>query len=165
MRLLKKFNKSADRILKIIVVIAFALMTVLIFGQVVFRYVIQHSLSFSEELARYLFIWITFLGASVAIRDKAHIKVSLFVNLIKSEKVKKVFLILADLLSAFLLIIFVVHGFNASFRILSFGQTSPTMDFLKIGFVYFAIPAGSFLMVMNIIEDIFAKLVIEGGDY
>jgi TRAP-type C4-dicarboxylate transport system permease small subunit len=47
-------------------------MTVVVAVQVFFRYVLNQSLFWSEELARYLLVWLSFLGASVAYRRKAH---------------------------------------------------------------------------------------------
>jgi TRAP-type C4-dicarboxylate transport system permease small subunit len=47
-------------------------MTVVVAVQVFFRYVLNHSLFWSEELARYLLVWLSFLGASVAYRRKVH---------------------------------------------------------------------------------------------
>jgi TRAP-type C4-dicarboxylate transport system permease small subunit len=47
-------------------------MTVVVAVQVFFRYVLNHSLFWSEELARYLLVWLSFLGDSVAYRRKAH---------------------------------------------------------------------------------------------
>ena len=52
-------------------------MTVMIFLQVVYRYVLGESLSFSEELARYIFIWVAFLGWVIASHNKSHIRISL----------------------------------------------------------------------------------------
>lgn len=47
-------------------------MALVVAVQVFFRYVLNHSLFWSEELARYLLVWLTFLGASVAYRGKLH---------------------------------------------------------------------------------------------
>lgn len=52
---------------------ALALMVVLVFGNVVMRYGFNSGFTVSEELSRWLFVWLTFLGAVVALRDKAHL--------------------------------------------------------------------------------------------
>lgn len=52
---------------------ALASMVVLIFGNVVLRYGFDSGLAFSEELARYGFIWMTFLGAVAALREGEHL--------------------------------------------------------------------------------------------
>ncbi len=47
---------------------------------VFFRYVLNHSLSWSDELVRYLFVWFTMLGAAVTLREREHIRVDFFVE-------------------------------------------------------------------------------------
>jgi TRAP-type C4-dicarboxylate transport system permease small subunit len=52
----------------------------IMFLQVLFRYVFNNSLSWSEELAKFIFIWITFLGAAICFRDRIHLKVDFLVS-------------------------------------------------------------------------------------
>lgn len=54
------------------------LMIVIVAAQVFFRYLLNHSLFWSEELARYILVWLTFLGASVAYRRGVHPSIDLF---------------------------------------------------------------------------------------
>ena len=56
------------------------LMIGVVAAQVFFRYVLNHSLFWSEELARYILVWLTFLGASVAYRRGVHPRIDLFVS-------------------------------------------------------------------------------------
>lgn len=70
-----------DRLIHIILLwvigaLIFAMMTVT-FSQVVARYVLTNSLSWSEELGRYIFVWITFLGLAAAYQSKAHVALDL----------------------------------------------------------------------------------------
>jgi len=62
-----------DIVLKWLMTAIFGGMTIIIFLQVIFRYVLKQSLPWSEELARYMFIWITFVGGMVAARRGQHI--------------------------------------------------------------------------------------------
>lgn len=57
-----------------------ALMVILVFGNVVLRYGFNSGIAVSEELSRWLFIWITFLGAVVAMRERAHLGVDMLVS-------------------------------------------------------------------------------------
>ena len=50
-----------------------AVMVVLVFGNVVLRYRFNSGITVSEELSRWLFVWVTFLGAIVALREHAHL--------------------------------------------------------------------------------------------
>src|SRR5438309_11482415 len=61
------------RVLEVVLVICLALMVVLVFGNVVLRYVFNSGIAVSEEISRWLFVWLTFLGAIVALREHAHL--------------------------------------------------------------------------------------------
>lgn len=57
-----------------------ALMVVLVFGNVVLRYGFNSGITVSEEVSRWLFIWMTFLGATVALREHGHLGVDMVVQ-------------------------------------------------------------------------------------
>lgn len=59
--------------LNVLTAIALLLMVALVFGNVVLRYVFNSSIVVSEEVSRWLFVWITFLGAVIALRERAHL--------------------------------------------------------------------------------------------
>lgn len=60
-------------LLEWVLIVALSVMVGLVFGNVVLRYLFDTGLPFAEELSRYLFVWITFLGAVVATRERLHI--------------------------------------------------------------------------------------------
>jgi TRAP-type C4-dicarboxylate transport system permease small subunit len=151
MQLLRAVNTFFNKYLSVLITLAFGLMTVLIFGQVVCRYVLHNPLSWSEEFARYLFIWLTFCGASVAFYEGTHINVSYFVERIGSPKLQAAIFALADVLCLWLLWIFVKDGFVVASRVLSLGQMSSSMGFLPVGVVYLAVPIGSLFMALNVL--------------
>jgi TRAP-type C4-dicarboxylate transport system permease small subunit len=59
---------------------ALAVMVALVFGNVVMRYAFNSGFTVSEELSRWLFVWLTFLGAVVALRDNAHLGTDMLVG-------------------------------------------------------------------------------------
>jgi TRAP-type C4-dicarboxylate transport system permease small subunit len=61
------------RLLTALMVLMLALMVVLVFGNVVLRYGFNSGITASEEVSRWLFVWMTFLGTIVAVRDHAHL--------------------------------------------------------------------------------------------
>lgn len=71
--MLQKWINQYCRLFSLLMVIALALMVVLVFTNVVLRYAFNSGLSLSEELSRWLFVWMTFLGAVVALNDRAHL--------------------------------------------------------------------------------------------
>ena len=61
------------RLLEWTIGVALAAMVVLVFGNVVLRYAFNSGITVSEEVSRWLFVWMTFLGAVVAMKDHAHL--------------------------------------------------------------------------------------------
>ena len=68
------------RLLEWAIVLLLALMVVLVFGNVVLRYAANSGITVSEELSRWLFVWMTFLGAIVAIKEHAHLGTDMLVG-------------------------------------------------------------------------------------
>ena len=67
------------RLLGAVIVGCLALMVILVFANVVLRYAFNSGLSISEELSRWLFVWMTFLGAVIAIHERAHLGTDMLV--------------------------------------------------------------------------------------
>ena len=67
-------------LLKFVIVLCLAAMVVLVFGNVVLRYGFNSGITVSEELSRWLLVWLTFLGAIVAVREHAHLGVDTLVR-------------------------------------------------------------------------------------
>ena len=68
------------RTLKFLIGLGLAIMVVLVFGNVVLRYGFNSGITLSEEVSRWLFIWMTFLGAVVALRERGHLGVDMVVQ-------------------------------------------------------------------------------------
>lgn len=75
-KLIKKMNYAEE----IILVTMFALMVVVIFVQVIMRYVFHSSLTWSEELGKFLFVWISWLGISIGEKRGEHIKITMLTD-------------------------------------------------------------------------------------
>ncbi|WP_245539495.1 TRAP transporter small permease [Thiofilum flexile] len=69
---MKKWIDRYCRFLAMIMALLLAIMVVLVFGNVVLRYGLNSGITISEELSRWLFVWLTFMGAVVALHEKAH---------------------------------------------------------------------------------------------
>ena len=68
------------KLLKILIALFLAIMVVLVFGNVVLRYAFNSGITISEEVSRWLFVWLTFLGAIVALRQHGHLGVDALVR-------------------------------------------------------------------------------------
>ncbi len=68
--------------LKGVIALCLAVMVVLVFGNVVLRYGFNSGITISEELSRWLLVWLTFLGAIVAVREHTHLGVDTLVRML-----------------------------------------------------------------------------------
>ena len=129
-------------------------MTVIVFTQVLSRYVFHTPLYWTEEAARYLQIWIVFLGASVGIRRGAHMGFTWFVER-SSLKMKKICAIVATLgLIAFS---FNITYYGTIITLQNLEQLSPGLQ-MPIACLYACLPVGGILCLIQLIP-IFADLV------
>lgn len=85
---MKKIIRILDKIEETTLIAMFVVMVSIIFIQVVMRYVFNNSLSWSEELGKFLFVWISWIGISIGHKRKEHIKITLLVDRLP-HKVKK----------------------------------------------------------------------------
>jgi TRAP-type C4-dicarboxylate transport system permease small subunit len=93
-------NRAVDafcRLIEIVIAGLLALMVAMVFGNVVLRYGFNSGIIVSEELSRWLFLWVTFLGAIVAVREHAHLGSDFLVSRLPARG-KKACLILGHLL-------------------------------------------------------------------
>ena len=67
------------KVLEFLVVACLVAMVVMVFGNVVLRYALNSGILISEEMSRYCFIWLTYIGAMVAMREKGHLGVDTLV--------------------------------------------------------------------------------------
>ncbi len=82
MKFLARIEMVLVRIAEVALVLLLAGMTAMVFGNVVLRYGFNSGWNFSEEMSRYFFVWLTFIGAILAFRDHNHIGVETFVRLL-----------------------------------------------------------------------------------
>ncbi|WP_180955185.1 TRAP transporter small permease [Peribacillus deserti] len=99
-----KITRFLEQLLNIIMAAALAIMVVLVFGNVVLRYFFNSGITWSEEMSRYLFVWLTFLGSIGAYQNKEHLGVDMMVKRLPRH-VKRFVLVVSDLLIIFVLVL------------------------------------------------------------
>ena len=132
--MLKKAIDAYCKFLSVFVVAALALMVVLVFGNVVMRYGFNSGFTLSEELSRWLFVWMIFLGAIVAMHERGHLGTdSLVVRL--SVRGKKFCLGLSYLLMLYCCWL-ILRGSWAQ-TLVNMDSTSAVME-VSMGILYFS---------------------------
>jgi TRAP-type C4-dicarboxylate transport system permease small subunit len=147
--------KKRVPVLDNILFILMALIVVIMFSQVLFRYVFNQSLSWSEELAKFIFVWITFLGAAICIKERTHIGVEFLLERLTGKRKNYLELFHTALITAFNVILS-VFGFWWVWEVS--GTLSPAMS-LPLNIVFYAaLPVAALLSVIfgtkQIIEEI-----------
>lgn len=140
-----------NRLEEILLVSSLAFTVGLIFIQVIMRYVFRNSLSWSEELARYLFLWQIWLGASFAVKEHAHLRIEALVDHLSPSRRR--FLEFVALLAWFAFSLFLaVKGSELTLLLLKRGQVSPAMR-MPMAYAYASVPVGSALMSIRLVEE------------
>lgn len=128
-------------------------MTVMIFLQVIYRYVIGDSLSFSEELARYMFIWCVAMGSALALKTRSHIGVEILV-----ERLPKSLAYPAKVVASIVNLLFFALLIWCGFDMVSetMDQESAALE-LPMGYVYLAVPLSGIVLfvceIKNTLDD------------
>lgn len=146
---MKKVENALWQVIDWFLFIGSIIMVLLIFVNVVGRYVFNYTFVSFEEIARILFVWCTYLGSAVAIRDGTHIRVDVIINIL-TPRVRKVVDIIANLLVDFILILTI----RVMMNLVMVNITNPLpLTRIPYGVVQAIIPVSMVIMlIVNIIK-------------
>ncbi len=144
----KKFiNNLEDNISVGILMVILVILTI----QVVGRFVFKHSFSWSEELARYLFIWLSYLTACVAVYTNTHIKIDSLVN-IWPKKIRPGIMVSGNVIFLVYCVLISYYGFQYTASLFSSGQVSLGLG-MQMWIVYASIPVSHVVMALRLIQN------------
>ena len=122
------------RLLKVAIAICLAAMVVLVFTNVVLRYAFNSGIATSEELSRWLLVWLTFLGAIVALRQHAHLGVDTLVRALPPRG-KLVCFVLSYLLMLYVNGLLTIGSWKQA--VLTFDDTAPASG-ISVGLFFYS---------------------------
>ena len=145
-----KFLHYLGKLIEIGLILGSVVIVSMVTAEVILRKGFGTSLIITEELARYLLVWVVFLAGAIGIRDKSHIRINALVKRL-SPRVQMILALCAHALSLFFLALLLME----SIRILpsQFSQICITFD-VPIFYFYLAIPVGCVLMALFLIPKI-----------
>lgn len=156
--LVDRFVRGYTRVAWELTALLLAALSINIVVQVFFRYVLHRPLTSADESARFLLIWITFLGAVVPLERGNHFVVELLADALP-QPIRRAVLVFANLVVLWMLVIFIREG--SLLATLNMRQISPAMG-VPFGIVYASIPIGGGLMLGVVLRDILrASLGVE----
>jgi len=148
------------KVICIIVSMMLAVMSLLIILQVASRFLFHFPITWSEELAKYLLVWITFLGGSLGLRAGKMIGITVISSLVP-EKMRNLFYWATKLSLLVFFIFLMIYGFQM--MVIANSQISSTLP-MRLSVAYAAIPVGAFFMAVCLIEMIIQDRKGKGGD-
>lgn len=153
MSALKKLGHIYNKLEEYALVYTLAFCVVIIFMQVVMRYVFNSSLSWSEEAAKYLFVWLIWLGTSIAAKDQSHIALELVSGRLRGRP-KYVLSIVVKIIWLAMCIFLAVNGWEVVSSMMGRGKTASAMPWLKVWLVYLAIPVSQGVLSIRLLLQI-----------
>lgn len=150
-------KKKYDKFEEVILAFSLAATVIIIFLQVVARKVFNTSLSWSEELARYIFIWQCWLGVSLAYRNNSHIRLDMLIEKLKGKNrnIAEIFIQLIMLFFNILLIKIGIEYMQNAMRLNSTG----TVIQIPMSLVILSLPFSSFIVSLRILSSIKDEII------
>ena len=135
------------RLLELLIALCLAVMVVMVFGNVVLRYVFNSGIAVSEELSRWLFVWMTFIGAIVALKEHGHLGTDMLVSRLPRLG-KRVCLVASQLLMLWVTWLLLKGSWAQVLinRDVEAPVTGAPMAVVYMAGVVFAVPAGLLLL-------------------
>lgn len=145
-------KKRIDTFLEWVLAIILAAMVLDVVWGVFTRYLLDSQSSWTDELARFLLVWLSILGAAYASGKKLHIAIDLWPQNLDPKKKNYLNLIVHSVVLLFAVLVFLIGGLRYVYISFALGQTSPALQ-LPIGFVNMVLPiSGIFILYYKLSE-------------
>lgn len=136
-----------NRVVEFVVIVQFAVLVIVVTAAVFARYVLNDSIVWAEELARYLFVWISFLGGGLGVGTNVHVGVDSLVELMPKRPK-----LVVQLAMELMIVVFTLVLIWAGIQFTAFGMRADALLLpIPMGYVYLAVPAGGFVMLINVL--------------
>lgn len=149
MRLLKRLDEHIEEWL---LIAAYTAMLIIATAQIFFRYVVNYSISWSQDLLTYMLIWSVFIGISLAVKKRRHIKVELAYVLI-SQKNQFYLKVLSNVVFMIFCLIFSYFSLKKVYSLMFVLPQMSESTGLSMWMIQIAIPIGFILSIYRLIVD------------
>ncbi len=155
---LHRISDTLNRITEVILVLILTAMAVVVFLQVIFRYVLNFPLFWTEEFARYCLVWASLLGSAVAVKRGQHIAVTVLVERFPPP-LSRVCKVMA-LISVVMMLSIILWG-GIQLVAITRAQISPALR-MPMSVPYAAIPVGAALMLVHTVGFLIEAIAARG---
>lgn len=147
-----KIRDYIIRVLKSVIILLLGVMVVNVCWQVFSRYVLNNPSRFTDELARYLMIWLAFFGSALISKKNLHVTIDILPSSLSKKNKSRINTINLVVIIFFTFLIFVIGGGNLMFISLELGQKSAALQ-VPLYLVYSCIPlSGCIIIFIKICE-------------
>ena len=160
---LLKFKKGMTAALNLVLIVAVALLVADVVWGVFTRYAMGGQAKWTEELARFLLVWISLLGGAVAFGTKGHLGVDYFVGKLHPDARKLMAVAVHLVVLFFAGAVFVYGGSRLVADALAMEQMTPALGW-KMGHVYLALPIAGIFMLLFTLENLVETLATPASD-
>lgn len=143
---MEAFDRVLLRLNRWLVIVILAAMAMMVFANVVLRFMTDVSILWVEEVSRYLMIWLTFFGAGLVLRYGGHIGIDTLQDAFPRAAPVARLVIFLFMLGFFSFMVWI----GTRYAMLTWGQTTPVME-IPVGFVYLAMPVGFGLLIVHLL--------------
>lgn len=142
-----------DKLLRALLVIIMTSMSLVVAANVFCRFLLNFSLYWADETAQILLVWLTFLGAALAVREKSHYVLNFLLEKL-SGKTRRIFTMLQQVLSITTIVILLYYSAIVTWQIRDW--VMPATEISR-ALVYVACPIGCMLMLYYSIKIVYTK--------
>lgn len=144
-------KRIINSVLEKVLVFLMGLMVINVLWQILARYIPALPGAFTDELARYLLIWVGVLGAAYASGQHMHLALDLLPEKLQGAAKSKLFILINFLVGVFALLVMVIGGIRLMYITLYLGQTSAALG-IPLGYVYMVLPLSGLLIIYYSIQ-------------
>lgn len=160
-----KLRKKIDQVLFAFLATLMGLMVINVLWQVASRYLFRSPSSFTDELARFLLIWVGLLGASYVTGKKLHLAIDILPSSLEGRKEKNLSIFINILVSLFAFFVMIWGGINLVYITLILEQRSAALG-VQLGYIYLVLPLSGLIIIYYSIDNLkkSSKSYLEQGE-
>ena len=150
---MKQIRSQLDKAIELLLVSILSAMVINVLWQIITRYFSASPSSFSDELARYLMIWLGLIGSAYVSGKKEHVSIDYFLKKLNHKKRILLNRLIDFIILFFAFFVMIIGGGHLVFVTIKLEQLSPSLQ-IPLGFVYSVIPLSGLIIIFYQISNI-----------
>jgi TRAP-type C4-dicarboxylate transport system permease small subunit len=144
--MIRSFKNSLDKVVAISLMVLMGIMVINVTWQVVSRYIFQNPSSFTDELSRYMLIWLGMLGAAYVAGKDEHLAIDILPQKLQGKDRARLMIFIYSIIMLFALLVLILGGSNLVYITFILEQKSATLQ-IPLAYMYSIIPISGILVV------------------